>query len=74
MLLKMLVESLRLQLLHIVKDIKFRLTCVSRHSVREKYQKIRKIAEITLIATKIGYTQFAIFGDIGCSRNCKLIC
>ena len=45
------------------QNLKVRLNYVSRHSVRKEYQKIEKIAEITVTATKIGYfAQFGIFG------------
>ena len=75
MLLMVSVERFMLKIFRFFKNIKFRLNCVSRHSVGEKYQKIRKIVEITLIATKIGYfAQLGIFGDFSGSRNRKLIC
>ena len=39
----------------------------------KKYQKIQKIAEIGLTATKIGYfPQFGIFGDISGTRQSQI--
>ena len=46
-----------------------------RDSVRTKYQKIQKIAEIILNATKIGYfAQFGIFDVVIGSRESKINC
>ena len=55
------------------KNLKFCLNNVSRYSVRKKYQKIQKIAEITLTATNISYSfQFEIFGNISGSRQSQI--
>ena len=54
---------------------KFRLNYISRESVRTTYQKMQKIAEIILTATKICYfAQFGIFDVVIGSRESKINC
>ena len=48
-----------------LQEFKICLNYVSRHTFRRKYQKIQKIANITMSVTKIGYfAPFGIFGNI----------
>ena len=56
-----------------LQEFKIFLNYVSIHSVKIKYQKIQKIAEIALIASKIGYlAQCGMFGDISGSKQSQI--